>query len=165
VWVFCVPEIFSGTSVVVRIYGVQCTDEYLQPSPSLEERLFDAINRHRHALVILHEASLFGGSPRKSGFAGVPDILSSLKLIFIPGKLIYILCALCLRARKRFACAHIAVKSLFSVPCLSLPLTPSFPFLPLFPQSPGKPREATSRTTVFKRAVDVSYRLKMKASR
>ncbi|TFJ88220.1 hypothetical protein NSK_000571 [Nannochloropsis salina CCMP1776] len=34
-----------------------------------------------------------------------------------------------------------------------------------FSSGEGKPREATSRTTVFKRAVDVSYRLKMKASR
>ena len=65
---FFLPEIFSGTSVFVRIYGVQCTDEYLQPSPSLEKRLVDAINRHGHALVILHEASLFGGSSKEIGF-------------------------------------------------------------------------------------------------
>ena len=29
----------------------------------------------------------------------------------------------------------------------------------------GKPRESTSRTTVFKRALDKSYHLKLKASR
>jgi len=39
------------------------------------------------------------------------------------------------------------------------------PLLPSEHSFAGKPREATSRTTVFKRAVDVSYRLKMKASR
>ncbi len=32
-------------------------------------------------------------------------------------------------------------------------------------QQPGKPRQADNRTTLFKRAVDVNYHLKMKASR